>query len=253
MKMPIIFIGHGSPMNAIETNEFTEKWIEVAKKLPKPRGILAISAHWYTRGTWITTLEEPKTIYDMHGFPKELYEINYNAKTEKKFIEKIIEVSNGEIKEDNSWGYDHGVWSILHKIYPNRDIPVVEMSIDGTKTPEEHFELGKKLKSLREEGYLIFSSGNIVHNLALVDFYNEEGYDWAKEFDEEIKNAIIEKDFEKVLNYKKIKNKNKAFTSDEHFLPIIYLLGAWENTDEISVFNDKVVMGSLSMTSYLFE
>lgn len=253
MKMPIIFIGHGSPMNAIETNEFTEKWIEIVKELPKPRGILAISAHWYTKGTKITTAEEPVTIYDMHGFPKELYEINYNAKTEIEFIRKIKNLLNDEISEDNTWGYDHGVWSVLHKIYPDRDIPVVEMSVDKLKSPEEHFKFGEKLKKLRDDGYLIFASGNIVHNLALADFYNTGFYDWAKEFDEKIKNAILEKNFAKIFNYKTLENKNKAFGSDEHFLPILYILGASEITDEITVFNDKTIMGSLSMTSYLFK
>lgn len=252
MKMPIIFIGHGSPMNAIEDNRFTDKWIEIMKDLPKPKGILAISAHWYTKGTRITTVEEPETIYDIHGFPKELYEINYNAKTDKDFILEIKALDK-QIIEDNSWGYDHGVWSILHKIYPNRDIPLVEMSIDGIKSPEEHFELGKKLKKLREEGYLIFGSGNIVHNLSLVDFYSEEGFPWAIGFDKEIKDAIITRNFEKVINYRKISNKNKVFSSDEHFLPILYILGASYNTDEIFVFNEETIMGSLSMTSYLLK
>ena len=252
MKMPIIFIGHGSPMNAIENNRFTDKWVEMIKELPKPKGILAISAHWYTRGTRITTVEAPKTIYDMHGFPKELYEIEYNAKTDKNFIEKIKKLDTNII-EDNAWGYDHGVWSILHRVYPHRDIPLIEMSIDGTKSPQEHFELGKKLKDLREEGYLIFGSGNIVHNLSLADFYNEEGYKWALEFDKEIKNAIVDRDFEKVINYRKISNKNKAFSTDEHFLPILYILGASEDSDKTHVFNEETIMGSLSMTSYLLK
>lgn len=252
MKMPILFVGHGSPMNAIEDNEYTKEWINISKKIPEPKGIIAISAHWYTRGTRITSAKNPKTIYDMYGFPRELYEIEYNAGTNEELIGEIKKVENS-ITEDSEWGYDHGVWSILHKMYPNRNIPVVEMSVDGLKTAQEHFDLGKKLHRLRNEGYLIMASGNVVHNLGLVNFESEDGYAWAKAFDDEVKNAIVSRDFKKLLDYRLLSNKAKAFSSDEHFLPLLYILGASSEEDKLTVFNEKTTMGSLSMTSYLFQ
>lgn len=252
MKMPLIFIGHGSPMNAIENNNFTQNWYKVLNNLPKPKGILAISAHWYTRHTRINKEEYPKTIYDMHGFPEELYKIIYDRKTNSEFRNRIKTIDNSII-EDDSWGYDHGIWSIMAEANISKDIPVIEMSIDGYKNPKEHFELGKKLKKLREEGFLIIASGNIVHNLALVDFYRDDGFDWAVEFDNEIKNAILSDDIEKILDYSKIKNKEKAFKTDEHFLPLLYILGAKDKEDKVYVFNESTIFGSLSMTSYLFQ
>jgi 4,5-DOPA dioxygenase extradiol len=171
-------------MNAIEDNKFTDKWIDIFKTIPKPKGILAISAHWYTKGTRITTVKEPKMVYDMSGFPKELYEINYDAITDELLIKRVEELlGTDNIIEDNTWGYDHGIWSILHRVYPEQEIPLVVLSVDAYKTPKEHYEFGKKLRELREEGYLILGSGNIVHNLGLVDFQKENGYDWAEEFD----------------------------------------------------------------------
>ena len=252
MKMPILFIGHGSPMNAIEDNVFTEKWDEILNNLPKAKGILAISAHWYTRHTRINVEKSPKTIHDMFGFPEELYKINYDRKTDEDFINKIKEIDSSIIG-DETWGYDHGIWSIFHRTKISKDIPVIEMSIDGYKSPKEHFELGKKLAKLRDEGYLIVASGNVVHNLGLVDFYKADGFDWAKKFDQEIKNAIINNDIDKILNYSKIPNKEKAFRTDEHFLPLLYILGARDEKDEVLVFNEQCVMGSLSMTSYMFK
>lgn len=254
MKMPIVFIGHGSPMNAIEDNKFTDKWIDIFKTIPKPKGILAISAHWYTKGTRITTVKEPKMVYDMSGFPKELYEINYDAITDELLIKRVEELLGADnIIEDNTWGYDHGIWSILNRVYPEQEIPLVVLSVDAYKTPKEHYEFGKKLRELREEGYLILASGNIVHNLGLVDFQKENGYDWAEEFDNEIKNSILSKKIDKVINFENIKNNNLAFRTPEHFLPILYILGAVHEEDEFIVFNDKCIMGSLSMTSYLIK
>ena len=254
MNMPIVFIGHGSPMNAIEDNEFTNKWLEIFKTIPKPKGILAISAHWYTNGTRITTVKEPKMVYDMTGFPKELYEINYDASTDEILIERVKELlGRDNIIEDNTWGYDHGVWSILNRVYPEQDIPLVVLSVDAYKKPKEHYEFGQKIRELREEGYLIMGSGNIVHNLGLVDFQKENGYGWAEKFDNEIKNNILSKNFDIVINYEKIKDNNKAFRTPEHFLPILYILGATDEKDEIIVLNDKCIMGSLSMTSYLIK
>ncbi|MBN1469806.1 MAG: dioxygenase [Fusobacteriaceae bacterium] len=252
MKMPILFIGHGSPMNAIENNEFTKNWDNILNNIPKPKGILAISAHWYTRHTRINVEEAPKTIYDMFGFPDELYQIKYERKTNNEFINEIKEIDS-TIIGDNSWGYDHGIWSIFHRTNISKEIPVIEMSIDGYKTPKEHYELGKKLGKLREKGYLIVASGNIVHNLALVDFYKSDGFQWATKFDDEIKNAIIENDIEKLLDYKKIPNKDKAFKTDEHFLPLLYILGAKSDTDNGFIFNNSTILGALSMTSYMFK
>ena len=183
-----------------------------------------------------------------------LYEINYDAITDELLIKRVEELlGTDNIIEDNTWGYDHGIWSILHRVYPEQDIPLVVLSVDAYKTPKEHYEFGKKLRELREEGYLILGSGNIVHNLGLVDFQKENGYDWAEEFDNEIKNSILSKKIDTVINFENIKNNNLAFRTPEHFLPILYILGAVHEEDEIIVFNDKCIMGSLSMTSYLIK
>lgn len=253
-KMPVLFIGHGSPMNAIEINRFSNKWIELGNALLKPKAILMISAHWYTRGQYIRTHEKNKQIYDMYGFPRELYELIYEPKNDSLTAKKIVSNYSNVIKEDNSWGIDHGAWEVLTRMYPKADIPVIMLSVNANAPAEEMFKIGNKLKYLRNEGILIIGSGNIVHNLSLLDFsMNEFGYKESIAFDQSVKKYILEKDFAKVLNYESIPGKKIAFSTNDHFSPLSYVLGFVEDDDEVEIFNEGYIGGSLSMTSYIFK
>lgn len=255
IAMPAIFFGHGSPMNAIESNKYTKSWIEISKSFPKPKAIISISAHWETLGdknneTKITSNKNQKTIHDFYGFPKELYDIKYNAKGDTALAEKIQKLTVDSALDD-SWGLDHGTWSILKHIYPKADIPVVQISIDKKKTPKEHYEFAKKLKDLRKEGVLIIGSGNIVHNLTAIKWNGGDPYPWASEFSSQIKSAIINNDIDKILNYKNIKGSKESVPSAEHFIPLIYILALKDEKDSISFFAEGFEMGSLSMDSFV--
>lgn len=253
-NMPVLFVGHGSPMNAIEDNKFTLKWEALAEKLPKPKAILSISAHWYTKGSKIMDEEFPKTIYDMYGFPDELYKIVYAAKGSLVLAHKTAKMLTCPVEIDNTWGYDHGTWSVLHRIYPNADIPLIQLSVDRNASMQEHYEIGKNLNKLREEGVLIFGSGNVTHNLRRVDWHNKGGYDWAEDFDKYIIENIKNKNYDNVINYKKAgKSAEFAVPISDHYAPLLYVLGALEGGENLTVFNDECILGSLSMTSFLFE
>lgn len=253
-KMPMLFVGHGSPMNAIEDNRYTRGWKEIAEQIPKPESIISISAHWYTKGTKIMNEENPKTIHDMYGFPKELYEILYKVQGNRELAGKVKNLISKQSAFDNSWGIDHGTWSVLVHMYPERNIPVFQISIDASAPPEVHYQIGKELKSLRNQGVLLFGSGNIVHNLGLIDWgIEDKGFEWAYQFDDYIKESIINRNHETVINYLHLEKTAKlAVPTPEHFYPILYILGASDEEDKISVYNDSCVLGSLSMTSYLF-
>jgi 4,5-DOPA dioxygenase extradiol len=254
-KMPALFVGHGSPMNAIEENQFTQEWKAIANKIPKPKAILAISAHWFTNQTRVMTSPKPKMIYDMYGFPSELYKIVYNAEGAPHLAQKVKSLISKEVIEDNTWGYDHGTWSVLHRMYPEADIPVFQLSIDQKASPEQHYKMGQELSKLREEGVLIFGSGNVVHDLARVNWSLEnEGYAWAYEFDNYISENILARKDEKVINYQEAGScADLSFTSIDHFAPLLYVLGAADKSDKISILNQACILGSLSMTSYLFK
>ena len=253
-KMPALFIGHGSPMNAIENNEYSAKWKALGVSLPRPEAILSISAHWYTKGTKIMDSPAPKMIYDMYGFPEELYKIVYAAPGSPQFAHKAKELITHTVSIDNSWGFDHGTWSVLHSIYPKADIPVFQLSVDMNASPKEHFRIGQELRALREQGVLIFGSGNVVHNLSRISWDMEGGYPWAEEFDNYIKSSILNKRYENVIDYKKAgASASLAFNTTDHFAPLLYVLGASDEEDKLSVFNNSCALGSLSMTSYLFE
>lgn len=253
MIMPSIFVGHGSPMNAIEENAFTLKWREIGKKFPNPKGIIAISAHWYTSETRTSDLKEPVLIYDMYGFPEDLYALKYPVKGLPEIAEEI-EKRLGSVLIDNQWGIDHGTWSVLCHMYPKANIPVIQLSLDYKLKPQEHYELAKKLRTFREEGYLILGSGNIVHNLALVNWHMDEGYPWALEFDGYVKKNILERSYDPVIHYELAgESHKKAFYTLEHYLPILYVLGTSYEEDEIEVFNDTCLMGAMSMTGYIFN
>lgn len=252
-RMPALFVGHGSPMNAVEENQYVKEWKALGEKFPKPKAILAISAHWYTEGTRVNDSNEPKTIYDMYGFPEELYKIVYNAKGAPGLAHQIIKLVDKNVTIDNSWGYDHGAWSVLHRMYPDADIPVLQLSIDRRATLREHYEIGQQLSSLRKQGVLILGSGNIVHNLARVNWSLEGGYPWAEEFDAYIKDNIIKRLDENVIDYHLAgASSTMAFTTLEHYAPLMYVLGASDKKEKVTIFNDSCILGSLSMTGYIF-
>lgn len=247
--MPALFIGHGSPMNAIEDNEFTQAWAEVGQSIPKPKAILCISAHWQTIGTQVTAMEQPKTIHDFFGFPQALFDASYPALGSPELARLIQQtVRSTPIQFDHKWGLDHGTWSVLCRMFPDADVPVVQLSLDQHKAPEFHYELGKELRQLRRRGVLIVGSGNIVHNLRAIT-WNDEAYDWAVEFDERIKQSILTSNHEAIINFDQLGEIARlAVPTDEHFLPLLYVLACQEK-EEFSFFTEEVTMGAISMRS----
>ncbi len=258
-QMPVLFVGHGNPMNAIEENEFVSGWRNIGKSIPTPNAILCISAHWVTRGTHVTAMEKPVTIHDFGGFPQELFEVQYPAPGSPELAKEIKRlVSNTVVELDEKWGLDHGCWSVLKHIYPNADIPVVQLSLDYYQDAQYHYELAKELSSLRKKGVLIVGSGNLVHNLRMIawDKFNEPeyAYDWASEALEKMKKQILANDHQSLINYKMQGEAFKlAIPTSEHYLPLIYTLALKEENEKVSFFNDKTVAGSLAMTSLLIE
>lgn len=253
-NMPVLFVGHGSPMNAIEDNEYSIGWREIARRIPKPEAILSISAHWYTKGTRVTDAAKPETIYDMYRFPEELYQVTYKAPGAPELAHLTKDLVSSGAQIDNTWGIDHGTWSVLHRMYPAADIPVCQLSVDMNATPETHFRIGKEISALREKGVLILASGNVVHNLSRVDWGMKDGYPWAVEFDSYIKDKIISREYQEVINYRSAGNSaGIAFSSPDHFYPLLYVLGASKEDDRLSIFNNSCTLGALSMTCYLFE
>lgn len=254
-KMPVLFLGHGNPMNAIEENQFVKVFKKLPKTLPKPNAILCISAHWYTNGTRITAMEIPRTIHDFGGFPKELFDVQYPAKGSPILATETKSLLHPTLVElDEKWGLDHGSWSVIKHLYPNADIPIIQLSIDYTKPASYHFEIAKQLSSLREKGILIIGSGNIIHNLREVDFFNfhidNYGFDWAIEAREIINNYLINRNYKPLLNYEKLGSAIQlAIPTPDHYLPLIYTLGLQQKNETLTFFNDKLVGGSLSMTS----
>jgi 4,5-DOPA dioxygenase extradiol len=258
-KMPVLFLGHGSPMNAIEENEFVAGFRKASAKLPAPTAILCVSAHWETKGTFVTAIENPRTIHDFGGFPKALFDVQYPAPGSPELAEetkKIIQKT--EIGLDHHWGLDHGAWSVIKHLYPKADVPVIQLSLDYTKPPQYHYALAKELAALRRKGVLIVGSGNMVHNLRMVawDKLNVSGFgfDWALEASEKMKQMILDGNHSELTNYN---NQGKAFQlavpTPEHFLPLIYTLALQDKNDAVSLFNDKAIAGSLTMTSVLIE
>ena len=254
-RMPVLFVGHGSPMNAIEENEFVTGWRNIGNTMPKPNAILCISAHWETRGTFVTAMEKPTTIHDFGGFPKELFDVQYPASGSPELaMETKDTVKKTEVGLDEKWGLDHGSWSIIRRLYPNADIPVVQLSLDYCQSPQYHYELGKELALLRNKGVLIMGSGNLVHNLRMVAWEKLNtigfGFDWAIEADEKMKKLIFDGNHKELVNYKSQGSAfNMAIPTPEHYLPLLYVLALQEKNENLSIFNDKAVAGSLTMTS----
>ena len=252
-KMPVLFVGHGSPMNAIEDNSFTENWKKLAQEIPQPEAILCISAHWYTHGTKVTMSDSPHMIYDMYGFPQELYQIQYPAKGAPELADYVKKIIKKDVTGDSSWGYDHGTWSVLCRMYPKANIPVIQLSIDMDAPAESHYQIGQELEELREKGVLIVGSGNVVHNLMRINMDKKGGFSWAEEFDLYIKDKILMGKHNEVIDYRSAgKASELAFYTPEHFYPLLYVLGASKGS-EVYVFNEACVFGSLSMTCYMFH
>lgn len=254
--MPAIFIGHGSPMNAVEDNVYTRAWQKLGKDLPKPKAILCISAHWFTDKTVISNVEYPQQIYDFYGFPEELYQINYPvtgspelAKTVKELLTPLT-----TIEYDNSWGIDHGTWVPLKNIFPEADVPVVQLSINYNESAEFHYLLGQALKPLRKQGVMIICSGNIVHNLGLINFEDMKAYSWATDFDNLIFKLLKEHDYNQIVNFKSLgKEYNLAIPTPDHYLPLLYFLGLQEDTEKLTSFIDGIVYKSISMRSLILQ
>ncbi len=247
-RMPVLFLGHGSPMNAIEDNEFSRGWEAAAKTLPKPTAIVCVSAHWETMGSAVTAMPKPRTIHDFGGFPRRLYEMEYPAPGSPELAGRIAGlVKSTPVKADQAWGLDHGTWSVLCRMYPQADIPVVQLSLDRSHEPSFNYQLGKELAELRHEGVLITGSGNIVHNLRLMVFA-EGAYDWAVDYDARVRQWILDGDHQSIIHYEKQGQAAElSVNSAEHFLPLLYILGLQEEGEPVSFFNDKVWGGSLSM------
>jgi len=254
-RMPVLFVGHGSPMYAIEENEFTRYWQELGEIIPKPKAVICISAHWETRGTEVTAMLTPPTIHDFGGFPRELYEIQYPAPGDPDLAKETIHTIKGtNVRADEKWGLDHGTWSVIRRIYPKADIPVIQMSLDYNKSPQEHYDLAKELALFRDKGVLIVGSGNIVHNLRKVAWDKaddeEYGFDWTLEANDIIKRLILTNKHKDLIDYNLLgKEVQMAIPTPDHYLPLLYSLALKNEDESITFFNDKAVMGSLTMTS----
>ena len=250
-KMPVLFIGHGSPMNGIENNQFTMGWKKSVENVPKPNAILVISAHWETFGTKITAMPKPRTIHDFGGFPQALFEAKYDAVGNPKLAKEIVEhLKHQLIKLDETWGLDHGTWTVLKHLYPNADIPVLQLSLNRLQTPNQHYELAKELAFLRERGVLIIGSGNMVHNLRQISFANDGGYNWADSANKTFKDLILSGAHDKLIKYESLgRDVALSVPTAEHYLPLLYVLGLKKEDENIEIFNDSVDLGSISMTS----
>ena len=254
-RMPALFVGHGNPMYAITDNVFRKKWREMGGILPKPNAILCVSAHWLTKGTYVTAMEKPKTIHDFYGFPDELFNVQYPVSgTPDLAKETRANISFTDVQEDYNWGLDHGAWSVIMNMYPEADVPVFQISIDYSKPADYHLSLAKELKFLRKRGVLIIGSGNVVHNLRMVKWRGDNTpYDWAIEFDEIVRKSIEDDTPQVLTEYEKLGSLAlTAHPTNDHFLPLFYTLGLREKNEEFKFFNDVIDMGSMSMRSVIF-
>jgi 4,5-DOPA dioxygenase extradiol len=253
--MPVLFIGHGSPMNGIEDNEFSQRWTQMAKEIPTPTAVLVVSAHWFSNGTHITAMDFPETIHDFGGFPQKLFDVQYPAPGNPALAKETVSLlHSAHVELNHDWGLDHGAWTVVRHMYPDAKIPVLQLSIDYTKSPQFHYDLAKELYELRKKGVLIIGSGNMVHNLRMVSWENMNnsgyGFDWALKINDKFKQLITDGDYQPLINYESLGAESKlAIPTPEHYLPLLYSLGLKGSNDSISFFNDKAVAGSLTMTS----
>ncbi|GAB3168893.1 4,5-DOPA-extradiol-dioxygenase [Telluribacter humicola] len=255
--MPVLFIGHGSPMNGIEHNEFSQHWMNMAAEIPEPKAVVVVSAHWLSRGTRITAMDFPDTIHDFGGFPPELFSVQYPAPGDPLLANEITSlVKSVHVEADHDWGLDHGTWTIIRHMYPKANIPVLQLSIDYTKGPRYHYELARELYTLRKKGVLLIGSGNMVHNLRMIswDMIQGGGYDWTLKLNEKFKHYVSQGDHEPLINYQSLgREAMLAIPTPEHYLPLLYTLGLKGKDEKVSFFNDKAVGGSLTMTSVKIE
>ena len=253
VRMPALFVGHGSPMNAIEDNEFTRVWRQLAPRIPAPSAVLCISAHWQTQGVQITGAPQPETIHDFHGFPAKLSELRYPAPGHPALAQQIAAtIRSSAVQLDPARGLDHGAWSVLIQMYPKAQVPILQLSLDATKGASFHYRLGRELAPLRDQGVLILASGNIVHNLGMMAPQQRIAFDWAVHANEAIKNKIVLRDHRALIEFSSLdRDMALAVPSAEHFLPLLYLLGVQDSGESASFFNDRVVMGAISMTGVI--
>jgi 4,5-DOPA dioxygenase extradiol len=253
-KMPVLFIGHGHPMNALLDNNFTQTLTKIGQNIQKPNAIMVVSAHWETRGTFVSVNPAPKAIYDFGGFDKRLFEVKYEPKGHPEFAHEVIKTATDfNISEDYSMGLDHGAWTVLKYLFPKADVPVFQLSIDFTKPPQYHYELAAALKKMREKGVLVVGSGNIVHNLGILDWHNinAKPFDWAIEFDELVKDKLDNQDFKSLINYEQFGSLGKmAIPSNDHYLPMIYSLGLAEKSETVKYLYEDIQYGSVSMRCF---
>ena len=254
-RMPLLFVGHGNPMNAIEDNAFSRAWKETGRKLPRPQAILSISAHWLTKGTRVLSVKKPETIHDFGGFPPEMYQQQYPAPGAPEFAKETQRLAvQHHVSLDDHWGFDHGTWSVLKQMFPNADIPVYQLCLDYCKPMQYHYELAQELKALREKGVMIMGSGNIVHNLRAVSWGENKPYDWALEFDAKISTWIETGDHKSIVEFQKLGNVAQlAHPTYDHFLPLLYTLGLQDKNDTPEFFNNAFDMSSVSMRSVIYK
>jgi 4,5-DOPA dioxygenase extradiol len=249
--MPAFFFGHGNPMNALASNAYTDAWRRIGEGIPKPKAILSISAHWYVPGTGVTIMTAPRTIHDFGGFPRELFQVQYPAPGDPALAHRVRNLlAPLDVRLDNSWGLDHGTWCVLRHVYPGADIPVVQLSIDETKPALFHFEIGRKLAPLRAEGILIAGSGNIVHNLHAYAWgeHPRDPYDWAVRFENVARELMLSGEFAPLIEYGKLgRDAALSIPTPDHYLPLLYVLGAWHRNDRICFPVEGVDGGSISM------
>ena len=236
-RLPAVFLGHGNPMHALARNDYTEAWRRLGEEMPRPRAILAISAHWYGAGTAVTVAAAPRTIHDFGGFPRELYQVQYPAPGDPTLAGRVQQLlAPLAVDSDDSWGLDHGTWSVLCHVYPNANIPVVQLSIDATKGADQHFEIGRMLAPLRDEGVLILGSGNVIHNLRMYAWgrLSQEPYDWAVRFENKAMNLIRASDHAALIHYEALgQDAALSIPTPDHYLPLLYVLGARHADDAI--------------------
>lgn len=253
-RQPVLFVGHGSPLNAVADNDIRRGWVEMGGRLGKPRAIVAVSAHWYTRGRFVRNTETNPKIDDMRGFPEILYEIEYEPAGDPALAARVIELMGDDrVTATPEWGIDHGIWSVLCNMYPDADIPVVMLSTDAAASPQEHLDLGRRIASLRDEGVMILASGNIVHNLRAVNWEMDTGYPWARDFDTRVKEAVLSREFGTVVDYQAIDGWYDSIPTPDHFLPLLTALGAVSDDDDIEAWNEIIELGTMSQTSFLFR
>ena len=248
-RMPVVFFGHGSPMNTLDRNQYTDAWRALGETIPRPRAILCVSAHWYTRGTAVTAMENPKTIHDFSGFPQALFDVQYLAPGDPRLASRVRELlAPLGVHPDHSWGLDHGTWSVLKHAYPDADIPVVQLSIDGTQPPQFHYDTGKRLAPLREEGVLVVGSGNVVHNLGLMKRNGGSAYDWSVRFNEKIREALATRDHATLVDFERLgEDARLSVPTPEHYLPLLYVAALQSEDEPMSFAVDGYDLGSVSM------